>query len=79
MGENEHPVQFVACLSGVVDSGDFVLINSAQGYVGGSGIQPGHYVFTPRAQQLVGVDAQPTFLGFQQWLLGIMFNNCYWV
>ena len=60
ISENEHPVQFVACLSGTFDSGEFVLINPAQGYVGGSGIQPSHVVFTSRSQRLIGIDIRMT-------------------
>lgn len=54
--ENRHLVQFKVHLSGVEDSGDHVLINAAQSYIGGSGIQRSLTVFIPRLQPLVGVD-----------------------
>lgn len=58
--ENDHPVQFAAYLSGVYDSGDLVLINSEQGYIGGSGVQPGHRVYSPSAHRQIGVDIHMT-------------------
>lgn len=62
--ENEHLVQFKVHLSGIEDSGDHVLINGEQSYVGGSGIQRRLEVFTPQCQPLVGVDVhiQPHLL-----------------
>lgn len=54
--EDEHPVQFKVHLSGIEDSGDHVLINRKQSYVGGSGIQRRLEVFMPQCQPLVGVD-----------------------
>lgn len=54
--ENRHPVQFRVLLSGVSDSGDFLLIDAAQSYVGGSGIQRSHRVFTPQSQPQIGVN-----------------------
>ena len=58
--ENEHPVQFAAYLSGVFDCGDFVRIDAEQSYIGGSGIQPCHAVFSPRTHCQVGVDIHMT-------------------
>jgi AraC-like DNA-binding protein len=54
--ENLHLVQFKVLLSGVEDSGDYVLINAEQGYIGGSGIQRGLTVFAPGMQPAVGID-----------------------
>jgi AraC-like DNA-binding protein len=54
--ENQHLVQFKVQLSGIEDSGDYMLINAQQSYIGGSGIQPCLTVFIPRSQPLVGVD-----------------------
>ncbi|MEA5451760.1 AraC family transcriptional regulator [Leptolyngbya sp. CCNP1308] len=64
--ENQHPVQFMAFLSGVYDSGDLVLINAEQGYVGGSGIQPRHRVHSPGWHRHVGVNIHLTSALFQQ-------------
>jgi len=58
--ENDHPVQFAAYVSGVFDSGDFVRIDAEQSYIGGSGIQPCHAVFSPRSHRQVGVDIHMT-------------------
>lgn len=62
--EDEHPVQFKVYLSGVEDSGDFLLLNAEQSYIGGSGIQRSIKVFTPQSQPLIGVDIhmQPHWL-----------------
>ncbi|NJK54137.1 MAG: helix-turn-helix transcriptional regulator [Leptolyngbyaceae cyanobacterium SU_3_3] len=54
--ENEHLVQFLVNLSGVADGGDYLLINSEQGYIGGSGIQLSHPDFFPQSQTHVGVN-----------------------
>ncbi|WP_051038425.1 hypothetical protein [Gloeocapsa sp. PCC 7428] len=54
--EKDHLVQFKVQLSGVEDSGDHVLINAAQSYVGGSRIQRSLTVFSPQSQPQVGVD-----------------------
>lgn len=54
--ENEHPVQFIVNLSGVADAGDLVLINEAQGYIGGSGIQRRHAEYFPQSQPRIGVN-----------------------
>ena len=64
--ENEHLVQFAAYLSGVFDSGDFVQLNAHQSYIGGSGIQPRHFVRTPKSHRHVGVDIHMTPALFQQ-------------
>jgi AraC-like DNA-binding protein len=54
--ENRHPLQFMVALSGVFDSGDFLLIDPERSYVGGSGIQRSHRVFHPHAVPQVGVN-----------------------
>lgn len=56
--EAPHLVQFTVPLSGVVDSRgrDWLLTNSDQGYIGGSGIQSSHRVLTARSQPCTGVD-----------------------
>ena len=64
--ENEHLVQFAAYLSGVFDSGDFVQLNAHQSYIGGSGIQPRHFVRTPKSHRHVGVNIHMTPALFQQ-------------
>ncbi|MEO0828749.1 MAG: AraC family transcriptional regulator [Cyanobacteria bacterium J06635_15] len=69
--ENEHLVQFVACLSGMINSGDYLSgddlqISASQGYVGGSGIQPRHFVRTPRSHHQIGVEIHITPALFQQ-------------
>ncbi|NJR51917.1 MAG: hypothetical protein HC780_22410 [Leptolyngbyaceae cyanobacterium CSU_1_3] len=53
--ENEHLVQFMVHLSGVIDSGDFLYQDANQSYIGGSGIQRAVAAFNP-AQLQVGVD-----------------------
>ena len=63
--ENEHPVQFCAYLSGLIESGDYasggpLRIDASQGYIGGSGIQPGHFVRPQTSQRQVGVDVHMT-------------------
>ena len=69
--ENEHPVQFCAYLSGLIESGDYasggpLRIDASQGYIGGSGIQPGHFVRPQTSQRQVGVDIHMTPALFQQ-------------
>ncbi|AFY89078.1 MAG: HTH-type transcriptional activator RhaR [Chroococcidiopsis cubana SAG 39.79] len=54
--ENRHLVQFKVLLSGVEDSGNHVLIDAKQSYVGGSGIQRRLKVFLPQSQPQVGVN-----------------------
>jgi AraC-like DNA-binding protein len=54
--ENLHPVQFMTLLSGVEDSGEHVLINGAQGYIGGNGVQRSYRVFMPQDQPQIGVN-----------------------
>jgi AraC-like DNA-binding protein len=54
--ENQHLVQFQVLLSGVLDGGDLVRIDTEQSYVGGSGIQRSFQCFSPQAQPLIGVD-----------------------
>jgi len=54
--ENRHPLQFMVALSGVCDSGDFVLIDPEHSYVGGSGIQRSYRVFHPHLAPQIGVD-----------------------
>ncbi|MEO0537513.1 MAG: AraC family transcriptional regulator [Cyanobacteria bacterium P01_A01_bin.123] len=68
---NEHLVQFVAFLSGTIDSGDYLggddlQISARQGYVGGSGIQPRHFVRFPRSHHQIGVEIHMTPALFQQ-------------
>ena len=58
--ENEHLVQFSAYLSGVCDSGELVQVNTRQSYIGGSGIQPRHFIKTSRSHRQVGVDIHMT-------------------
>jgi len=58
--ENEHPVQFAAYLSGIFDSGDFVRIDAEHSYIGGSGIQPSHAVYSPRSHRYIGVNIHLT-------------------
>ena len=64
--ENNHSVQFAAYLSGVLDSGDYLQINSQRAYVGGSGMQPSHLVYIPRSHRQVGVEIHMTPALFQQ-------------
>ncbi|MEO0825512.1 MAG: hypothetical protein AAFW84_11055 [Cyanobacteria bacterium J06635_15] len=69
--ENEHLVQFTACLSGMINSGDYLggddlQISASQGYVGGSGIQPRHFVRFPRSHHQIGVEIHMTPALFQQ-------------
>ena len=69
--ENEHLVQFIAYLSGVVDSGDYLSgdylrIDSNQSYIGSSGIQPPHFVHISRSHHQVGVDIHITPALFHQ-------------
>ena len=54
--ENNHPVQFLVLLSGVLNSGDYLQINPQQSYVGGSGIQPRHFVHISRSHWQIGVE-----------------------
>ncbi len=54
--ENQHLVQFKVHLSGVEDSGDYMLIDTAQSYIGGSGIQRSLTVFVPKFQPQIGVN-----------------------
>lgn len=69
--ENEHPVQFCVYLSGLIESGDYasggpLRIDASQGYIGGSGIQPGHFVRPQTSQRQVGVDVHMTPALFRQ-------------
>lgn len=64
--ENEHLVQFSALLSGVCDSGEYLQLNAHQSYIGGSGIQPSHFIRYPRSHHQVGVDIHMTPALFQQ-------------
>ena len=64
--ENEHLIQFSAFLSGLFDCGDYLQVNSSQGYIGGSGIQPRHYMRVSKAHRQVGVDIHMTPALFQQ-------------
>lgn len=64
--ENDHLVQFAAYLSGVFDSGDHLQLNAHQSYIGGSGIQPRHFIRNPKSHRQVGVDIQMTPALFQQ-------------
>ena len=54
--ENRHLVQFKVLLSGVEDSGNHVLIDAKQSYVGGSGIQRRLKVFSPQCQPQIGIN-----------------------
>ena len=54
--ENNHLVQFAACLSGGYDCGDHQQLNAHQSYIGGSGIQPQHFIRLPRYHRRVNVD-----------------------
>ncbi|MCU0571105.1 MAG: hypothetical protein MUF49_31640 [Oculatellaceae cyanobacterium Prado106] len=47
--EKPHLIQFKVLLSGIEDSGDHVLINAEQSYIGGSGMQRSLTVFMPRS------------------------------
>ncbi len=58
--ENQHPVQFAAYLSGIFDSGDHLQLSAEQSYVGGSGIQPRHYIASPRSHRQLGVNIHLT-------------------
>lgn len=64
--ENEHLVQFAAYLSGVFDSGEHLQLNAHQSYIGGSGIQPRHFVRTPKSHRQVGVNIHMTPALFRQ-------------
>ncbi|MEM1255623.1 MAG: AraC family transcriptional regulator [Cyanobacteria bacterium P01_H01_bin.21] len=64
--ENNHPVQFAAYLSGVLDSGDYLQINSQQTYIGGSGVQPHHFMRISKSHCLVGVEIHMTPALFRQ-------------
>ena len=69
--ENEHLVQFSSLLSGVFDSGDHLQLNAYQSYIGGSGIQPRHFVRSPRSHRQVGVDIHLTPALFQQFFANV--------
>jgi AraC-like DNA-binding protein len=56
VAENQHLVQFMVHLSGVVDCGDFLYQDSDHSYIGGSGIQKSVQSFHPACQTGVGVD-----------------------
>ena len=64
--EDEHLIQFSALMSGVFDCGDHSQVNTHQSYIGGSGIQPRHFVRIPRSHHQVGVDIHMTPALFQQ-------------
>ena len=69
--ENEHLVQFGAYLSGLIESGDYasgepLRIDANQGYIGGSGIQSGHFVRPQPSHRQVGVDIHMTPALFHQ-------------
>ena len=68
--ENSHLVQFTVLLLGNVDSafdsGDDLQLNACQSYVGGSGIQPQHFIRIPRSHRQVGVDIHMPPALFQQ-------------
>ena len=64
--ENEHLVQFSAFLAGLCDSGAHLQVNANQGYIGGSGIQPSHFVRLPKAHRKIGVDIHLTPALFRQ-------------
>ena len=64
--ENNHPVQFTVLLSGTCDCGEHVQLNARQSYVGGSGIQPQHFLRTSRSHRRVGVDIHMPPALFQQ-------------
>ncbi|ESA35150.1 transcriptional family [Leptolyngbya sp. Heron Island J] len=64
--ENNHLVQFSVLLSGTCDSGDHLQLNAHQSYVGGSGIQPQHFLRTLRSHRRIGVDIHMPPALFQQ-------------
>ena len=64
--ENQHSVQFAVYLLGVLDCGEHLQLNAHQSYIGGSGIQPRHFVRIPRSHRQVGVDIHITPALFQQ-------------
>ena len=64
--ENNHLVQFTVLLSGTCDSGEHVQLNGLQSYVGGSGIQPQHFIRTSRSHRQVGVDIHMSPALFRQ-------------
>lgn len=64
--ENDHPVQFAAYLSGVLNSGDYLQISSQQAYIGGRGVQPHHFMHISKSSCLVGVEIHMTPALFQQ-------------
>ena len=64
--ENNHLVQFSVLLSGVCDCGDHLQLNARQSYVGGSGIQPQHFIRIPRSHRRVGVEIHMPPALFQQ-------------
>lgn len=71
VSENEHLVQFVAHLSGMINSGDYLSgddlqISANQGYIGGSGMQSSHFVRSSRSQRQIGVNVHITPALFQQ-------------
>ena len=66
--ENSHPVQFAAYLSGALDSGEHLQVNPQQGYVGGSGMQPHHFMRISKSCRLVGVEIHMTPVLFEQFL-----------
>ena len=64
--ENNHLVQFSVLLSGSWDCADHLQLNAHQSYVGGSGIQPQHFVRSPRSHRRVGIDIHMPPALFQQ-------------
>ena len=64
--ENKHLIQFAVYLSGLCDCGEHLQLNPYRSYIGGSGIQPHHFVRTPRSDHQVGVDIHMTPVLFQQ-------------
>lgn len=66
--ENQHLVQFMVHLSGVIDGGQLLYQNATHSYVGGSGVQKAVTSFFPANQTQIGVDihVQPQLL--TQWL-----------
>lgn len=54
--DQQHSVQFMVSLSGVIDSSNSIVIDAEQSYVGGSGIQRGYRVSNFQSQTQVGVN-----------------------
>lgn len=64
MSENQHPVQFAAQLSGIIDGVGCPRIDPNWGYIGSSGIQRPCVSFLPESQRYIGIsiEVQPHLL-----------------